>query len=803
MKLLYRFIWLIIGISIIVFTGISIVHLRAENEFKLIKNSISKEYDVLIDKMLSPERSEINQTYNAEVGSSGSTYTFISQPQPIPEIVSFEIDTMVMSHFNVDAIWFYKNDASLFYFYSHRGVDKNLLSISHEEVSNIFEGGSGKDFYISGNNKLYRIFSTSIGDKTNPKGFIFSATQLDYRWVNYFQKEINNSEISFKNKDEILSPVSKKDIRIERPLLSFDGSITHKIIIDLKLPFLALWQNTTSSDNWLMSGAMILTVILLILALLLWVISPLNKISKSLEKGNSTDIQPLINNSSELGKVARMISDYHLKNEEIEASENTKRHIIEQVQVGIIITDASSNLIVTANPYACELIDAPEDAVLGNVTQNFFSPLSEEQKEKLKTTTENISGFESLLFNSKGEKIPILRNVTRMFMDGKQAIMETFINLSEIKNLQGKLEEEKKKLSLAVKNSGLVFCEYDFSTDEISLSDEWKFLLSGKSEKNADNVINNIYQSDLKVITDQFDTLENGIKDTLTAEFRVVHPERGIIWLSASVLIAKRNENHKPKQLIGLIEDITERISIQQELIKAKEKAEESDRMKSAYLGNMSHKIRTPLNAIVGFSNLLTEEDITPNEKNNYVNIIRHDTEQVLHLIDDIINIAKIDANKMDVNNRPCNINKLITELSDYYKTNEKTNKIDFSIKTMLPDGKDILFTDQDKLYQVMSNILNNSFKFTDKGIIELGYFINPVEQKVIFYVKDSGIGIHEDNKEKVFNRYFQADQMTEGTGLGLSISQSLVKLLGGKIHFDSKLGEGSTFFVELPMKES
>jgi PAS domain S-box-containing protein len=803
MKLLYRFVWLIIGISIIVFTGISIVHFRAENEFKLIKNSISKEYDVLIDKMLSPERSEINQTYNEEVGSSGSTYTFISQPIPIPEIVSFEIDTMVMSHFNVDAIWFYKNDASLFYFYSHRGVEKNLLSISQEEISNIFEGGYGKDFYLSGSNKLYRIFSSTIGDKTNPKGFIFSATQLDSRWVNYYQIEINNSEISFKNKDEILSPVSKKDIRIERPLLSFDGSITHKMIIDLKLPFLALWQNTTSSDNWLMSGAMILTVILLILALLLWVISPLNKISKSLEKGNSTDIQPLINNSSELGKVARMISDYHLKNEEIEASENTKRHIIEQVQVGIIITDASSNLIVTANPYACELIDAPEDAVLGNVSQNFFSPLSDEQKERLKTTTENISGFESLLFNSKGEKIPILRNVTRMFMDGKHAIMETFINLSEIKNLQGKLEEEKKKLSLAVKNSGLVFCEYDFITDEISLSDEWKFLLTGKSEKSAENVINNIYQSDLKVITDQFDSLENGIKDTLTAEFRVVHPERGIIWLSASVLIAKRNEIHKPKQLIGLIEDITERINIQQELIKAKEKAEESDRMKSAYLGNMSHKIRTPLNAIVGFSNLLTEEDITPNEKNNYVNIIRHDTEQVLHLIDDIINIAKIDANKMDVNNRPCNINKLITELSDYYKTNEKTNKIDFSIKTMLPDGKDVLFTDQDKLYQIMSNILNNSFKFTDKGIIELGYFINPVEQKVIFYVKDSGIGIHVDNKEKVFNRYFQADQTTEGTGLGLSISQSLVKLLGGKIHFDSMLGEGSTFFVELPIKES
>ncbi len=803
MKLLYRFIWLIIGISIIVFTGISILHYRAENELKLIKNSISDEYNILIDKMLSPERSEISQTYNLEVGSSGTTYTFISQPTPIAEIISFELDTMVMSHFNVDAIWFYKSDATPFYFFSHRKVDQHLLSITGEEIKNMFMSVNSSDFYFHGDNKLYRIFGTVIGEKDNPRGFLFSASQIDDRWISFYEKELNNSSVDFKNNDEILPPIPSKIIRIERPMLSYDGTTAQKMIIDLKLPFLSLWQNTTSSDNWLMTAAMLLTLILLILGLLLWVISPLNKISKSLEKGNSVAIQPLISNSSEMGKVARMISDYHLKNGEIEASENTKRHIIEQVPVGIIITDAASSLIVTANPYACDLIDAPEDAILGNVTQNFFSPLTDDQKEILKTTSENIPGFESVILNSKGENIPILRNVTRMFMDGKQAIMETFIDLSEIKSLQGKLEEEKKKLSLAVKNSGLVFCEYDFRTDAILLSEEWKFLSNGKSIKNAENVLENIYPSDLKQITDQFDSLRRGMKDTLSADFRVAHPERGIIWLSASVLITKRDESRKPKQLIGLLEDITERIIIQQELIKAKEKAEESDRMKSAYLGNMSHKIRTPLNAIVGFSNLLTEEDIDKKDKNNFVNIIKHDTEQVLHLIDDIINIAKIDANKMDLNNKTFNINKLVDDLSEYYKTSEKANKIDFSIKTMLPEGKDSMISDPDKLYQVMSNLLNNAFKFTNKGKIELGYFINPVDNKIILYVKDTGIGIKDEDKEKVFNRYFQADLMTEGTGLGLSISQSIVKLMDGKLYFDSKLGEGSTFFVELPFTEA
>jgi len=585
-------------------------------------------------------------------------------------------------------------------------------------------------------------------------------------------------------------------------LLSYDGSTAQKLIITLKLPFLKLWQSTTSTDNWLMIGAMLLIVCFLILSLILWVIVPLSKISKSLEKGNSLDIQPLVTNSSEMGNVARMIGDYHQKTEELESSESIKRHIIEQAQVGIIIADANSNLIVTTNPYACELINAPEEAILGNVTNNFLEPLTETQVDQLKKKNINIDGFESKLFNSKGIEITILRTATNMFMDGNQVVMETFVDLSEIKGLQGKLEEEKKKLSLAVKNSGLVFCEYEFKTDELVISDDWKFLFQGTNSNNAQNFIANIYPSDVKKTTDSFDSISSGIRDTLTAEFRVKHPERGIIWINVSVLITKRDESGKPKQLIGLLEDITERITIQQELIRAKEKAEESDRMKSAYLGNMSHKIRTPLNTIVGFSNLLTEEELELEDKNNYINIIRHDTEQVLHLIDDMINIAKIDAEQLSVDKKTCSTNELIESLSEYYKTNEKTNKIKFEVKTMLAKGKDVLITDQGKLKDIMNSLLNNAFKFTNEGKIELGYFINPVDNKMILYVKDTGIGIPDEHKDKIFNRYYQVNLNTEGTGLGLTISQSLTKLLDGKIYFDSRLNEGSTFYVELPFNE-
>jgi signal transduction histidine kinase len=802
MKLLSRFIWLIIAILAIVFVGISIVHFRAENKFKLIKTSISQEYNLLIDKMLSPERSEIFTTFNYGICNSSTTGSFLMQPSPIPELLKYDLDPMVMNHFNVDAVWFFKTNGDPFYFFSPQSVDQKMLSINANEIKQIFKNEITCNFYLSANKQLFRVFGSKVGDIISPKGYVFSASLQDNRWTQLYEKEINNSEISFSSTDEMLPPISKEIIRIERSLLSFDGSTAQNLVITLKLPFLKLWQSTTSTDNWLMIGAMLVIVYFLILSLLFWVISPLKRISRSLEKGNSYDIQPLLKNNTEMGNVARMIGDYHLKTEELESSESIKRHIIEQAQVGIIIAEASSNLIITANPYACELINAPEDAILGNVTNNFLEPLNDSQADLLKNQNINIEGFESKLFNSKGNEIPILRTITHIFMDGRQVQMETFVDLSEIKGLQGKLEEEKKKLSLAVKNSGLIFCEYEFKTDELVISEDWKFLFKGNNANNAQNFIENIYPSDVKKITDQFDSLSSGIRDTLTVEFRVKHPERGIIWINVSVLITKRDESGKPKQLIGLLEDITERITVQQELIKAKEKAEESDRTKSAYLGNMSHKIRTPLNAIVGFANLLTEEELGYEEKSNFINIIRHDTEQVLHLIDDIINIAKIDANQLDVNVKTCSANDMINNLSEYYKTNEKTNKIKFNIKTMLPNGKDILQTDPDKLKQIMDSLLNNAFKFTEEGKIELGYFINPVDQKLIFYVKDTGIGIPDEHKDKIFNRFFQVNLMTEGTGLGLTISNSLVKLLNGKLYFDSKVKEGSTFYVELPFHE-
>lgn len=800
MKLLSRFIWLIVGVSVLVFAAISILNFRADKEFEKIKQTVSVDYEIMIDELLKPESTDI-YTYCYDVATATSTSSFLLQNEVNEQDVDVFLDTMLLNLFRVDAVWFFRNDGSLFYFFSHSGIGASDLNMVQTEISEVMKNGSSSNFYIKNDDDYLRIFTSTIGDAASPQGCVFAATKQDYRWINEYQKAINNSYITIRQVDAMKVPIPEENINLERGLISFDGSTIAKLNVELALPYLKLWHSTAANDKLLLVGSMVLTLILLLLFISLWVVFPLKRISTSLSEENSTNILSLLKSKTEMGEVARMIGDYHKKKEELATSESIKRHIIEQAQVGIMILDDKTLQILTVNNYACRLIGMPEEAIVGNLCSSFLRS-SEEEKDYKQFLYQNVEDQESTLYNSKGEKIPVLHTSKRVMLDGNHVIMETFVNLSDIKTLQSKLEEEKTKLSLAMKNSGLTFCEYDFKNDKLSIAEEWAFVSNGEKGSTKENILDNIYQTDVKNFKEQFESLSVGGKDAVTIEFRFKHSTRGLIWVSLSALITKRGENFEPSYLIGSLEDITERINVQQELISAKEKAEESDRMKTAYLANMSYKIRTPMNAIVGFANLLSEEDLSKEDRDTYIKIIGRDTEQLLKLIDDIINVAKIDSNQIVLTNSSCNINSIMDDLASYYKAYDKTENIKFSVQTMLPNGKDLIHIDGEKLKQVMDNLLNNAFKFTKKGEVDLGYFVNPATKKIILYVKDTGIGIPGVAKDKVFNLFYQVDEQTEGTGLGLTISQGIVKLLNGKLTLESELGKGSTFFVELPFED-
>jgi len=285
--------------------------------------------------------------------------------------------------------------------------------------------------------------------------------------------------------------------------------------------------------------------------------------------------------------------------------------------------------------------------------------------------------------------------------------------------------------------------------------------------------------------------LEDMVKERtgeLERNTRLLEEKQEEITLQNDELAKHRNE------LESLVKERTQQLEL------AKKRAEESDRLKSAFLANMSHEIRTPMNAIVGFSGLLTEEGITDQDRIYYNDIISRNCETLLVLINDILEISKIEADQVKVNKTLFDVIEIFRELENFYKiVNKKGLDIKFTegrnTKNLIIDNDPIRFR------QILSNLLSNAYKYTKKGHIHFGYF---VEDKYIkFFVFDTGIGIHKDEYEKIFSPFHKIEpfgqKIHRGTGIGLSISKSLVKLMNGKIWLESEEGKGSTFYFTLP----
>lgn len=255
-------------------------------------------------------------------------------------------------------------------------------------------------------------------------------------------------------------------------------------------------------------------------------------------------------------------------------------------------------------------------------------------------------------------------------------------------------------------------------------------------------------------------------------------------------------------ELIGLI---VERKLTEQELLVAKEKAEESDRLKSAFLANMSHEIRTPMNGILGFADLLKEPGLSGEKQQEYVKIIQKSGTRMLNIINDIIDISKIEAGLMKVSLKETNINDQIEYLYNFFRPEVEAKSMVLSFRTALPAQEAQITTDPEKLYAILTNLVKNAIKYSIKGSIELGYRIQYTgdSPQLEFFVKDTGIGIPKSRQEAIFERFIQADiadtMARQGAGLGLSIARAYVNLLGGSIGVESEEGVGSEFYFTLP----
>jgi len=252
---------------------------------------------------------------------------------------------------------------------------------------------------------------------------------------------------------------------------------------------------------------------------------------------------------------------------------------------------------------------------------------------------------------------------------------------------------------------------------------------------------------------------------------------------------------------VGIFEDVSEKHTAIEELTKAKEKAQESDRLKSAFLANMSHEIRTPMNGILGFLSILEDMDITGEERHFYFDIIKSSGERLLNTINDIIEISKIEAGQLPVTNSFINISEIMDFHFQFFRKQTKDKKINFILNETVRGEDALIDTDKYKIDGILINLIRNAIKFTTQGTIEIGNYTKG--DKIIFYIKDSGMGIPLNKQEAIFDRFVQADydnsRPNEGSGLGLSIVKAYLDSLQGKIWLNSVVGEGSTFFFSIP----
>lgn len=379
-------------------------------------------------------------------------------------------------------------------------------------------------------------------------------------------------------------------------------------------------------------------------------------------------------------------------------------------------------------------------------------------------------------------------------------------DITQLRKTQYSLELNESRLRQASQLAKLGYWEYYIDEDVQILSDESQNMLEAHSSKIRQNEFYKKLTSRDKSRFKRIFKSSVERQQFFELEFQILNSngEQRFIQARGEHIFNNQNKHYRT---IGSYLDITHQKKVERELVKAKEKAEESDMLKSTFLANMSHEIRTPLNGILGFSQLLTMPNIDNTKKEKFIHFIDINAKQLLVIISDIIDIAKIESGQIKIFKKEVSV---YDTLRSAYEGNmvQLATFPEKNVKLILKANKDKnlnVFTDQSRFKQILDNLINNAIKFTQNGFIVFGYRFHK-KGSILFYVQDTGIGIDVKDQEYIFDQFRQVDESETreygGTGLGLAITKNLVELLGGKIWVESTKGEGAIFYFTLPIED-
>jgi PAS domain S-box-containing protein len=312
------------------------------------------------------------------------------------------------------------------------------------------------------------------------------------------------------------------------------------------------------------------------------------------------------------------------------------------------------------------------------------------------------------------------------------------------------------------------------------------------------------YSEDVELQKNATNSILYGLKRSYQIDKRIVAKNGRIIWTEE---FGKIYSYENEKYLLNIIRENSSEKEIETELNRAKQKVEEAEKLKSAFLDNMPHEIRTPLHAITGFTSLLSDVNLTTEERIEYVKFIQDSSNDILNLIDNIIEIAKLETNQVKPKRERCYINSVIDHLYEDVRNKQKNlgkNSIELKVIKSNADPAYMIFSDSERIFHILGHLLNNALKFTDLGFIEFGYFPEK-NGKIEFFVKDTGIGIPKDQQNIIFQKFGKSGNINtdknRGTGLGLTLAKRYIELLNGDIQLKSEIGKGSTFSFTIPIE--